>query len=211
MDALKIYEHKISELQEIGVLAVTQNLAQVTGGNLSIRGEDSDFVVTGKGTWLNRLTNESFSLLGFDGVHKFGGEASSEWRLHARIYETREDVNAIIHLHPQHVVLLHALGHRIRFITQDHAFYVGSYGHTPYYPNASDELADTAAAELVSKENNVVIMGNHGIVAVGDDIEMAFRRTANFEEAAIATYRALLLGDNETEFPEESLAKLRHS
>jgi L-fuculose-phosphate aldolase len=39
---------------------------------------------------------------------------------------------------------------------------------------------------------------------------MAFRRALNLEEAATATYRALLLGDTGCTFPPEGLADLRH-
>jgi L-fuculose-phosphate aldolase len=113
-----------------------------------------------------------------------------------------------VHLHPQHAVLVDALGHPIRLITQDHAVYVRSIGTVPYLPNGSDELADGAAAQ--AREHDCILLSHHGCSALGPDVGMAFRRALNLEEAAIATYRCLLLGDTTTTFPPEALAALRH-
>ena len=200
----------LDELIAVGGQAVRQGLAQASGGNLSIRSADAELYVTGKGTWLDRLTPEQFAHLDFDGQFLAGPTPSSEWKLHSAIYAKRPDARAVIHLHPQYSLLLTALGHRIRFITQDHAYYVGSYGQTKYYTNGSDELAETAAAEVADGRHNVVVLGHHGIAALGETVESAFRRALNFEEAAIMTYRALLLGDRDSVFPPEELAKLHH-
>jgi L-fuculose-phosphate aldolase len=70
----------------------------------------------------------------------------------------------------------------------------------PYFPNGSDELADGAAEQ--AREHDCIVLSHHGCSAVGEDLGAAYRRALNLEEAAIATYRALLLGDTTTAFPE---------
>ena len=107
-------------------------------------------------------------------------------------------------------LLLTALGKRIRFITQDHTVYVGSYGQTPYYGNGTDDLADSAADQLRDGTNSVVLMENHGIAAAGKSVEWALRRAVNFEEAALLTFRALQLGDESTVFPADRAHLLFH-
>lgn len=201
----------VYELVDVGRAAVDKGLALASGGNLSARLPGSDrFVVTGSGTWLDRLTPDDFTLMSLDG-DILGGAASpsSEWKLHSRTYQARNDVNAVIHLHPQHSVLLDALGHEIRLITLDHAYYVRSVGRTPYYPNGSDELADSAAEQ--ARSHDCVVMGHHGCSALGPTVSMAFRRALNLEEAATQTYRALVLGDTTTTFPVEAKHALHHS
>jgi L-fuculose-phosphate aldolase len=144
-----------------------------------------------------------------DGEVTAGAERpSSEWKLHQRTYCARPDVNAVVHLHPQHAVLVDALGHRIRLITLDHACYVRSVGTVPYHPNGSDELAEGAAEQ--ARQHDCIVLSHHGCSALGPDVGMAFRRALNLEEAATATYRALLLGDTGCTFPPEGLADLRH-
>ena len=194
-------DEMIGQLVEVGRSAVERGLVLASGGNLSARlpGE-AEFVVTGAGTWLDRLTPGDFSALTFDGDVVGGAERpSTEWKLHQRTYRARPDVNAVVHLHPQHAVLVDALGHPIRLITLDHAFYVRSVGTVPYFPNGSDELADAAAEQ--AREHNCIVLSHHGCSALGEDVGMAYRRALNLEEAAIATYRALLLGDTTTAFP----------
>lgn len=202
--------HPVSQLIDVGQLLVRQGYVQASGGNLSARKGPDAMWVTATGTWLDRLKPEELVPTTFTGEYEGSIKPSSEYLLHARIYEARPDVNAIIHIHPQYSLLLTALGKKIRFITQDHAWYVGSYGQTKYYTAGTDELADTAAEQLADGTNNVVVLGNHGIAAVGETVEWALRRALNFEEAAIMTYRALLLGDEHTIFPPDELYKLNH-
>jgi len=199
------------QLAEVGRLAVERGLALASGGNLSARlpGEDQ-FVVTGAGTWLDRLTPDSFSVMNLAGAVISGATPpSSEWKLHQRTYQECPGINCVIHLHPQHTVLLDALGHQIRLITLDHAYYVRSVGTVPYNPNGSDALADTTAEQ--AKIHNCVIQSFHGCSAHAENIGMAFRRILNLEEAATATYRALVLGDKNTVFPPERFEALHHA
>ena len=204
-------EDLVDQLAEVGRMAVTSGLVLASGGNLSARLPDSDeFVITGAGTWLDRLAPDDFTVLTLDGTTIGGAQRpSSEWKLHQRSYQVRPDVNAVIHVHPQHAVLVDALGHSIRLITLDHAYYVRSVGTVPYFPNGSDELADHAAEQ--AKDHNCVILSHHGCSALGSDIAMAYRRALNLEEAATATYRSLAVGNSDCTFPPESFAALHHA
>jgi L-fuculose-phosphate aldolase len=200
----------VEQLAEVGRMAVSSGLALASGGNLSARLPGSDeFVVTGAGTWLDRLAADDFSVVTLDGRRTGGAERpSSEWKLHQRTYRVRPDVNAIVHLHPQHAVLVDAMGHRIRLITLDHAYYVRSVGTVAYFPNGSDELAASAAEQ--ARHHDCVVLSHHGCSTLGPDVPMAYRRALNLEEAAIATYRCLAVGDTTTNFPPDAFADLHH-
>jgi L-fuculose-phosphate aldolase len=201
----------LDQLAEVGRMAVGSGLALASGGNLSARLPGTEeFFVTGAGTWLDRLTAADFSRVTLEGAVVGGAERpSSEWKLHQRTYRVRPDVNAVVHLHPQHAVLVDALGHRIRLVTLDHAYYVRSVGTVPYFPNGSDELADGAAEQ--ARAHDCVVLSHHGCSTLGADLGMAYRRALNLEEAATATYRCLLVGDTTTTFPPEAFAELHHA
>ena len=62
-----------------------------------------------------------------------------------------------------------------------------------------------------AKIHNWVIQSFHGCSVHAENISMAFRRILNLEEAATATYRALVLGDKNTVFPPESFEALHHA
>ena len=204
-------EEAVDQLVEVGRSAVGRGLVLASGGNLSARlpGE-AEFVVTAAGTWLDRLTAADFSVLTHGGEVVGGAERpSTEWKLHQRTYRVRRDVNAIVHLHPQHAVLVDALGHPIRLLSLDHACYVRSVGTVPYFPNGSDELADAAAEQ--SRDSDCIVLSHHGCSALGADVGMAYRRALNLEEAATATYRCLAVGDTGTTFPPAAFADLHHA
>lgn len=194
----------IDELITIGSDVVSRHLTLASGGNLSVRDPEHPerFIITGLGTWFDRLTQADFSLVTLDGSVESGlSQPSSEWKLHQRAYLTRPEVGAVIHVHPQYSVLVDAMGHPIRLLTLDHVSYVKSVGRVPFAPNGSDELGDSVAEQLT--DNNCVILGHHGSATVAETLEMAYRRVLNLEEAATNTYRALIAGDTTTEFPHE--------
>lgn len=201
----------IQELSTVGHTAVERGLVLASGGNLSARLPDGKhFVVTGSGTWLDTLSEDDFTVMSLEGEVVGGNpRPSSEWKLHQRSYQVRPDVNSVIHMHPQYAVLMDAVDKPIRLITLDHAYYVKSIGVAPYHPNGSDELADLSAAQL--EDHNCVIMQHHGCTTVADSISMAYRRMLNLEEAATATYRALLLGDTTATFPVDAFDSLHHA
>ena len=203
------HAHLVDELIRLGSKAVSRGLVLGSGGNLSARLPGGDeCVVTASGTWLDELGVDDFSLVALDGARRGGHPTpSSEVALHLQSYRVRPDVNAVIHLHPQLSVLLDALGHHIRLITIDHAYYVRKVATVPYIASGTEELARAGAAALATAD--AVILGHHGCSVVGPTIEAAHKRAANLEEAAVATYRALTLGDTTTVCPPEYLERVR--
>lgn len=190
----------VEQLIEVGRLAVSGGLVLASGGNLSARLSRADrFMVTGAGAWLDRLTPRDIAVIDLEGVPIAGPRPSSEWRLHQRTYRIRPDVNAVIHLHPPYTVLVDALHEPIRRISLDQAHYVRSIGRVPFHPNGSDELADAAAEQ--AREHDCIVLAHHGSSTLGPDLAMAYRRVANLEGAALATYRCLVVGDHACRFP----------
>jgi L-fuculose-phosphate aldolase len=198
----------IDQLVDAGRHAVDRGLVLASGGNLSARLPGGDaFVVTASGTWLDRLTPADFTVVGADGAVRAGHpQPSVEWRLHQRTYQVRADVRAVVHLHPQHAVLVDALGHQIRLITLDQAFYLRRVARVPYSPSGSVELAEAAAE--AARDHDAIVLAFHGCSALGDTVAMALRRALNLEEAALATFRCLQLGDHGLTFPPEWFERL---
>ncbi|HYN96651.1 MAG TPA: class II aldolase/adducin family protein [Pilimelia sp.] len=185
------------QLAHVGYDVVHAGLVVGSGGNLSARAPGDDVCwVTASGTWLDRLDRPSFVRVRVaDGTAVDSGAPppSTEVALHVATYRARPDANAVVHLHPQTVLLLDALGERVRLATTDHAFYLREIAVAPFRPPGSAELADVAAAAVAGGVNAVVLSG-HGCSVVGDRVEVAHKRARNLEEAAQLTYRALALG-----------------
>lgn len=182
------------ELIRAGRVAVERGLVVASGGNLSARvGDGSYFVVTRSGTWLDRLDADSFCEIAVDAEDApEAATPSVEWRLHQYTYRTRPDVNAVVHLHPQLLLLLDAADIPIRQITTDHAFYLGDIGCVGYHRPGTDALATDAAA--VATDHDVMVLSRHGCSALGPDVDMAVRRALNLGEAADLTFQSVALG-----------------
>lgn len=204
-------QNLIDRLIAVGGSIVQRGLTLASGGNISARVPGTArFIVTAAGTWLDRLTPEDFAVVDLnDGPSPSGPAPSSEWKLHHRVYLARPDVHAVVHVHPQHTILVDALGEPIRLLTLDHAYYVRTVGRVPYYPSGSDALADEAAKQ--SLDHDAVLLAFHGCSTFGADIDMAYRRALNLEEAAVATYRLLALGNTDLAFPQQFADDLHHA
>jgi ribulose-5-phosphate 4-epimerase/fuculose-1-phosphate aldolase len=192
------------QLAHVGYDVVRAGLIVGSGGNLSAREPGDDVCwVTAAGTWLDRLERPSFVKVRIgdgamvpDEVYPSGGRhalPTTELALHLATYRARVDVSAIVHLHPQTVVLLDALGVRIRLVTTDHAAYVRRIARTPFQLPGSVELASAAAA-AAADGTDCIVLAQHGCSVLGETVEMAHRRARNLEEAAQMTYRAYALG-----------------
>jgi L-fuculose-phosphate aldolase len=205
------YQDLIEQLIEVGRDAVGRGLVLASGGNLSARRPGGDeFVVTGSGTWLDRLRPDDFTVMGLDGSIRDGdSNPSSEWKLHQRTYRVRPDVGAIVHLHPQMSVLIDALGQPIRLITLDHTYYLRHVASLPYALSGSDELAEAAAE--ASRDCDALILGYHGSSTLGDTVGMAYHRSLSLEQAANLTFHCLQLGDDSLTFPPEEFARIHHA
>lgn len=204
------------QLAHVGRDVVRAGLVVGSGGNLSARlpGDDACWV-TATGAWLDRLDRDSFarvrisngSLTGTDVVTS--PAPSSEAGLHLATYRVRPDVHAIVHLHPQSVLLLDAVGERIRLVTTDHAFYLRRVGRIPFLAPGTAQLA-AAAAAAAEDGTNCLVLSRHGCSVLADTVELAHKRAVNLEEAARLTYRGLVAGRlaDLTECPVEFLDRI---
>jgi len=206
-----VLKELVDSLIAVGRKAVSGGLVVGSGGNLSARLPGADqCVVTCSGSALDELVPGQFSVVGIaDGIVRAGHPVpSSEAALHLATYRVRPDVNAVVHLHPQTSVLLDALGHPIRLLTIDHAYYVREVRSTPFLQSGTPELADAGAA-AVADGCNCVILGHHGCSVVADTVDLAWKRAQNLEEAARATLTMLQLGDTTTACPPSYLQVIR--
>jgi len=184
------------QLAYVGREVVRAGLVVGSGGNLSARGPDGDSCwVTATGTWLDRLDRSSFVPVRIADGHcpPWHAAPSSELALHLAIYRTRPDVHAVVHLHPQSVLLLDALGVDLRLVTTDHIFYLRRVVRVPFRLPGTTELADLAAS-AAADGTNCLILSRHGCSVLGESVEVAHKRAVNLEEAARLTYHALLAG-----------------
>lgn len=188
------------QLAHVGHGVVQAGLVVGSGGNLSARIADTDECwVTAGGTWLERLSRSSFVRVRItDGsvVDETSSTTAptptSELGLHLASYRVRPDINAVVHLHPQTVLLLNALNRQIRLVSTDHAYYLRRIVTTPFCPPGSPAVGELAAVACADG-TNCVVLAHHGCSVLADSVELAHKRAMYLEEAAALTYRALAI------------------
>jgi L-fuculose-phosphate aldolase len=164
----------------------TQGLVIGTVGNVSAR-TGAGFTITPTRLAYPRMhARDLVSLDGEGRVLRGRRPPSREWRMHAQIYRARPDVQAIVHTHSLHATAWSFLGeHWLPALEELEYYGLGRIRVSRAAPSGSPELARNATAAL--GDAGGVLLGAHGAVAVGADLDEALVRAAVLErQAAVA-------------------------
>ena len=107
---------------------------------------------------------------------------SSEWRMHAAIYRARPDVTAIVHTHSPRATALAAAGRGIPPFHYMIALAGGDVRCMPYATFGTAELAESAVRGLEGRR--ACLLGNHGVMAIGDTLARAHAVAVEVENLA---------------------------
>jgi ribulose-5-phosphate 4-epimerase/fuculose-1-phosphate aldolase len=173
-------------------------------GHVSLRrGDSASMLIKGKGpgeVGLRYTTPDDIISVDFNAdklVGKHDLQPPSESYLHIWLYKLRPDVRSVIHVHPEHAVLLTICDKEILPI-------YGAYGTgarlaldgVPTYPRSitihDDQLGLDFATFMGSKQ--AALMRGHGVTVVGSGVEDASVRVMALNELVTMTYKAYLLG-----------------
>lgn len=185
---------------------VRLGLNQGTAGNISVR-NGAAMLITPSGIPPERTAPEMMAEMALDGDDETprwrgSNKPSSEWRLHRDILRRRHDVGAVVHTHSIYATVL-ATQHRD--IPAVH-YMIAAFGGprircTPYVPFGTQALSDVILDRLGSLHG--VLLGNHGMVVTGRNLDQAMWRAVELETLAkltvisAATGKPVLLSDEE--------------
>jgi L-fuculose-phosphate aldolase len=168
-----------------------------TAGNVSVRlndnGEDG-FLVTPSGMAVEDMTPDSMVKMQFDGSFEQDKKPSSEWRFHRDILQSRTDVNAIVHTHSMFATTMACLHKDIPPFHYMIAVVGGdSIRCAPYALFGSQVLSDNALSAL--QDRKACLLANHGMIALGRDLEDVLAMTVEVENLCEQYWRTLQLGE----------------
>ncbi|MEA3348892.1 MAG: class II aldolase/adducin family protein, partial [Pseudomonadota bacterium] len=142
----------------------------------------------------DEIGSEDISLLDFSGHQLEGRPPSSEYHLHLALYHSRPEINAVVHTHSRFATtfaLLHEplpACHYLIGVARAKEIRVA-----PYATFGTEKLARKTVTAL-GKHDRCVLMANHGLLAVGEDLIEAYNTALYIEEVAELYYRARCLG-----------------
>jgi ribulose-5-phosphate 4-epimerase/fuculose-1-phosphate aldolase len=165
-------------------------LVQASSGNLSSRNvfDQQEFIISSSGCWFGDIQDEDVVRCSIKTKKKVEESykiqnPSSETLMHARIYENRPDVSTILHYQPVYGTIIACMSKKIdEFrVIPEIPYYIRNITYVHYHKPGSNELAEIVAGAF--KDNELVIMRNHGLTVVGSNYDQVIQRAVFFELA----------------------------
>ena len=97
--------------------------------------------------------------------------------LHAAVHEARDDAKIVIHCHNDALSAISVLkqGLSMDFINNEYRQLIGKIVYHDF-DSLSLAMNKTALANILQDGSNVIILRNHGILTIGETVELAFNR-----------------------------------
>lgn len=169
-------------------------MTTTSGGNLSILDDNGDIWITPSAIDKGCLTRKDIMRVTPDGEIIGPHTPSSEFPFHKLIYTHRPDVKAVLHAHPPALVSF-SIARRIpdTALVPNAHLVCGEVGMAKYALPGSQELGDNITAVL-DQGIDTVILENHGIVIVGQNLFQAFMRFETLDFCARLQVKAQRIG-----------------
>lgn len=167
------------QLVKICALLYERELTVSAGGNMSVRLNEDEILITPSGKNKGFLTEDDPLVVNMEGEVVCGrGTPSIETGMHLAIYKANPETNAIIHCHPLNCVAL-TLKRRIRTdLTPEGVLLLGEVPTVGYYTPGSEALANAVASKSKSK---AILMERHGAITQGKDLVDAYNKMEELE------------------------------
>ena len=182
--------HAIAALyRELG----TRGLNVGASGNVSARTRHG-MLITPSGITGDAVAPKSLVDMTLDGTHKGRIIPSSEWAMHAAIYQRDEAAQVIVHTHSDAATALACLN---RPLPPFHYALLGFGGPeiriAPYLTFGTQALAEAAAAAIHGR--TACLLANHGMIAHGPDPASALLAALRLETLCRQYLLALAAGE----------------
>jgi len=194
------------QLVEVAKLMYQKNMVNAFEGNLSIK-EDNRIYITPSGICKGFLTEEMIAVTDLEGNVLDGSrKPSSELKLHLGAYSHRSGIKSVVHAHTPYATAF-ALNN-MPIETKAYPELIVLFDSIPLaeYGTQSTYGIFEGAKRYIDRYD-IVLLANHGIMAVGSDIYDAFFKIEAAESIAKTLFLARQLG-GEKDLTSEQLEEL---
>lgn len=146
-------------------------LNQGTAGNISIRFEEG-MLITPSGMAYEKMQEDDIVYVDFNGNFEAGKIPSSEWQFHQAVYQTRPELNAVVHNHAINCTAVSILNKPIPAIH----YMIGVTGtnEVPCVPYATFGTATLASyVKQGIAKSKAILLQHHGMIAAEVNLEKA--------------------------------------
>lgn len=201
--------HAIEEIIEVAKRLDDKGLVNAFEGNVSIK-RDGYLYITPSGKSKVTLTPEKICVFNEKGEQISGIYApSSELKMHNAVYGMRDDIGGVVHAHPVFMTAYAMCGKPIE--SKCHAEMIWDHKVievVPYGRPSTDEIY-AGCKPILDKGRDIMLLSNHGVLSVGNDVFAALNKLESCENAAKILTIAKFVGDGKyADLPEEEVATL---
>lgn len=169
------------ELIELSRRIYDRGLTAGCGGNISVLLDEHHFLVTRSGSSLAFLTESDLLTVSITGdVVAGSGKPSSEMPVHAAIYRELRP-QSVIHTHPPLISALAINGTPLKPLIFEHSVVLGEVS---IIPQQSPNIIHIEELIEPLRNNKVLVLQHHGVVAIGESLYEAFLLTDLLETSA---------------------------
>ena len=164
-------------VRELYGLGLTSSIS----GNHSMRLGNDLMLITPTGIPRYNLKASDLVRINLQTGNVYGNSKPTiEWQMHRDIYR-KTDSRAVVHTHSPFTLGV-AISSNFRHVIEEAKIVVGNPVIIKHLPSGSAKLAQEVSSIFGSSKTKAVIIRNHGIVAVGGDIDEARAVVESLEE-----------------------------
>ena len=183
-----------AEICEVGRRVYARGYVASNDGNISARLDDRHLLATPKSVSKGFMTPDMMVVTDMQGQKVAGHrDASTELKMHLAVYETRPDINAVVHAHPPLSTGFAVAGVPLnKSSLAEIIFSLGSVPIAEYATPSTQELPDAVKKYITAHDG--LLLANHGALTAGQDLMNAYFKMETMEHFAQITLVARQLG-----------------
>lgn len=163
-----------------------KGLTTASGGNISCRQTDGLICISPSQIDKGYLNPSDFAFLNLDGRQHGNNRPSMEYPFHLSIYKKFPHTKMVVHIHPPVFVALSLLSKddpALKNICEKF-----NLGYADYAIPGSDLLGSNIC-KAFENEVEVVLMQNHGMIAIGEELNEVIERIVELNNAIIIHFK----------------------
>jgi len=183
-----------NEIIEVGQRAYARGYVASNDGNISARIDKKSVLITPTGVSKGFMKENDLIVVDMNGKVVSGRKKpSSEVLMHLHIYQERDDVNSICHVHPPYATGFAVAGIPLdQNILSEAVISLGTIPVVEYGTPGTEELYGHLLSLL--KNYDAFLLANHGALTVGRDVLTAYHKMETLEHVAQITCIARQIG-----------------
>ena len=183
----------IQEIMAVAKRLDEKGLVNAYEGNISTK-ENGLIYITPTGKNKGLLTEEMIAIVDGEG-NQIGGNCrpTSELPMHTNTYKIRDDIGGVVHCHPTFLTAYALCNKPVE--TRAYPEMMGNFGRfecAPYGRPGTEDILKGAIP--IFEHSDIVLLGNHGVLAVGKTATDAMNKIEAAEAITKTVFIANILG-----------------